>query len=133
MAHKNEELMRGADEALAKGDPSKMFGLFADDAVVHIGGRSKLAGDYKGIDQIQESFMKFMQAAGGAPEFDTHDILANDTHGVILQTLRATRGGERVEIPGLAIMNFTNGKVTEAWFNDLDPYSADPFYDGGLK
>src|SRR6266545_2767137 len=119
MAHKNEETMRRADEAMAKGDPSKMFALFAEDGVVHIGGRSKLAGDYKGIDQIQEGFGKFMQAAGGAPEFDTHDILANDTHGVIIQTLRATRGGERVAIEGIAIMNFTKGKVTEAWFNDL--------------
>jgi ketosteroid isomerase-like protein len=132
MAHKNEETMRRADEAMVKGDPSQMFAMFAEDAVIHIGGRSKLAGDYKGIQQIQESFGKFMQAAGGAPEFDTHDILANDTHGVFLQTLRTTRGGERVSIPGIAIMNFTNGKVTEAWFNDLDPYTADPFYDAGL-
>jgi ketosteroid isomerase-like protein len=132
MAHKNEELMRRADEAMGKGDPSQMFALFAEDAVVHIGGRSKMAGDYKGMEQIQESFGKFMQAVGGAPEFDTHDILANDTHGVILQTLRATRGGERIAIPGMAIMNFTKGKVTEAWFNDLDPYTADPFYDAGL-
>jgi ketosteroid isomerase-like protein len=133
MAHKNEELLRKVDEAMAKGDPSKMFAMFADDAVIHIGGRSKLAGDYKGIDQIQEGFGKFVQAVGGAPEFDTHDILANDEHGVLIQTVRATRGGERVAIQGFAILNFTGGKVTEAWFNDLDPYTADPFYDAGLK
>src|SRR6266568_2308910 len=120
MAHKNEETMRRADEAMAKGDPSQMFALFTEDAVVHIGGRSKMAGDYKGMEQIQGAFGTFMQAVGGTPEFDTHDILANDTHGVILQTIRVSRGSERIAIPGTAIMNFTNGKVTEAWFNDLD-------------
>jgi len=131
MAHKNEETMRKADAGMAKGDPSAMFAMFAPDAVVHVGGQSKLAGTYKGIDQIRESFGKFMAAVGGQPEFETHDILANDGHGVILQTLRATRGDQRMEIPGVGIMNFTGGKVTEAWFIDVDPYAADPFYDAG--
>jgi hypothetical protein len=28
-------------------------------------------------------------------------------------------------------MHFSGGKVSEAWFLDEDPYTADAWYDGG--
>lgn len=131
MANKNEEALRRADEAFQKGDMEPFWALFADDVVAHIGGRSKLAGDVKGKESLQDSFAKFMQALG-SPEILTHDILANDTHGVVLQTFRGERGNERLTTNGVGIFHFTKGKITEAWFFDEDPYTADPFYDRGL-
>lgn len=133
MAHPNEAAMRRSDEAQARGDIQGMFEPFADDVVAHIGGKSKLAGDYKGKEQLQELFGRFMQSLGDNPEFVTHDILANDTHGIMLQTFKAERGGDRITINGFAVMHFADGKVTEAWFLDEDPYAADPWYDAGLK
>jgi len=133
MAHKNEELLRKSDAAMTQGNPQPMFDLFTDDAVIHIGGRNKMAGDYKGKDQLMQTFATFMQALGENPVFETHEILANDTHGVILQSVSADRGGKHIAIPGMAIFHFEGGKVTEAWFHDVDPYTSDPWYDAGLK
>jgi ketosteroid isomerase-like protein len=132
MAHPNEETLRRVDAEMVKGNPQAMFDLFADDAIVHVGGRSKLAGDYKGKGEIQQSFGLFMQSLGDNPAMESHDILANDTHGVIMQTAIGQRGGKKTEIRGLGIMHFSGGKVTEAWFIDEDPYTADPWYDAGL-
>src|SRR5260221_7601121 len=132
MAHPNEELLRRGDAELQKGNPQAMFDMFADDAVVHVGGQSKLAGDYKGKGEIAQSFALFMQALGDNPVMESHDIVANDTHGFLLQTAKGKRGGKSIEIKGIGIMHFSGGKVSEAWFVDEDPYTADPWYDAGL-
>lgn len=132
MAHPNEEILRAQDAALARGDVPALFDTFTDDVVAHIGGRNKLSGDYKGKEQLQEVFGRFMQSMGESAQFETHDILANDTHGVVLQRVRSERGGERIEIGGVGVFHFRDGKISEAWFYDTDPYTADAWYDAGL-
>ena len=133
MAHPNEEVLRKMDEAQAKGDIDTMFSVVADDLVAHIGGRSKLAGDVKGKDALKEQFGRFMQAMGENAEFETHDIVAGDKHGFVLQSYRGDRDGKRIEVQSVGIFHFANGKINEMWFIDVDPYEADPWYDGGLK
>jgi len=133
MAHPNEEALRRADAAQASGDVQGLMAMFADDAIIHIGGRSNMAGDYKGKDQLLEVYGRFMQSLGNIEEMGTHDILANDTHGIQLQSVTAERDGERITIKSMGVMHFTDGKVTEAWFIDEDPFTADPWYDAGLK
>lgn len=132
MAHPNEELLRRQDEAQARGDVEGIFADFADDVLVHVAGRSKLSGDYKGKAQVMELFGRFMQSLGEDPVLETHDILANDTHGVVLQTYRGKRGSDTIATNGVGVFHFGGGKITEAWFIDEDPYTADPWYDAGL-
>lgn len=133
MAHPNEEALRASDAAISQGNPQPMFDLFADDAIVHIGGRNKMSGDYKGKAALMEMFGTFMQSLGENPVLESHEILANDTHGIQLNTARASRGGKSIEIQGVGIFHFNGGKISEAWFHDMDPYTADPWYDEGLK
>ena len=52
MTHNNEEVVREAYAAFDAGDFEKMASLFADDPVWHVPGRSKLAGEYRGVDVI---------------------------------------------------------------------------------
>jgi ketosteroid isomerase-like protein len=47
----------------------------------------------------------------------------------VLQTFRGTKKGKSLEMPGVSIMHMSGGKITEAWFIDQDPYTADAFYD----
>ena len=133
MAHPNEEVLRKMDEAQAKGDVDAMFSALTDDVVVHAGGRSKLSGDVKGKDALKEQFGRFMQAVGENAEFETHDIVAGDKHGFVLQTYRGNRDGKRIDIQSVSLFHFANGKINEAWLFDVDPYTADPWYDEGLK
>lgn len=132
MAHPNEKLLRELDAALSGGDIPKAFSYFADDVVAHIGGKSKLAGDYKGRDELMATFGRFMQALGEDPVLETHDIVAGDTHGFQLQTFNGKRGGQSITLNGVGIFHFANGKISEAWFLDEDPYKADPWYDAGI-
>ena len=133
MAHPNEELLRKMDEAQGSGDVEKMMSFFADDVVVHIGGRNQMSGDKKGKQELIESFGSFMQAMGEDAKFETHDIVAGDTHGFILQSFSSNKGGKPLEVNGIGIFHFAGGKISEAWFLDEDPYASDPWYDAALK
>ncbi|MGH2792964.1 MAG: nuclear transport factor 2 family protein [Actinomycetota bacterium] len=131
MAHPNEELLRKLDAAFDADDIETAFSYFADDVIAHIGGRSKLAGEYKGREELMGTFGRFMQSMGEDPKLETHDVVAGDQHGFMLQTFTGERGGERVSLKGVGIFHFSNGKISEAWFIDEDAYTADAWYDAG--
>ena len=97
MAHPNEEIARGATEALSKRDMEGFFGYQADDIVLHFPGRGPMAGEYRGKDGLAKLFQQQMEILDSPPEIETHDVLANDDHAVILNTVRATRGGQTLE------------------------------------
>lgn len=124
--HPNEKLLRDADEAMARGDMEAFMGAHADDIVIHLGGRSSLAGTYKGKDQFQEVFAKFMERT---PEytFESHDYFANDEHGVILQRSHFKRGAETLDTDDVFVCHFREGKVAEIWFVTDQPYETDAF------
>ncbi|HET7482919.1 MAG TPA: nuclear transport factor 2 family protein, partial [Actinomycetota bacterium] len=91
--HPNAARLREGYAAFASQDIEKLNEFFADDIVWHVPGRSPLAGDYKGKEEV---FGFFMKLAGLAPNFsfDVHDCLANDDHAVALLTAHGERNGK---------------------------------------
>jgi len=124
--HPNEKLLRDADEAQMEGDTEAFVGFYADDVVVHIPGKSSFAGVYKGKDQFLELFGRFMERT---PEysFESHAYLADDEHGVILQTSHYKRGDETLDSNETFVCHFREGKISEFWFLSDDPYAVDAF------
>ena len=115
MAHPNEEIARSATEALSKGDMETFLSYQADDVVVHVPGRGPMAGDHRGKDGLAQLFQQQMEILDAQPEIDTHDILANDDHFVILNPVRASRGGHMLEQHQVVVAHVREGKVTETW------------------
>jgi len=124
--HPNEKLLRDADEAQMRGDLEAFAGSYTDDVIVHVPGKSSLAGVYKGRDQFLELFGRFMERA---PEysFEPHAYFADDEHGVILQRSHYKRGSETLDSNDTFVCHFRSGKVSEFWFNSDDPYAVDAF------
>jgi uncharacterized protein len=124
--HSNEKLLRDADEAQIQGDVEKFAGFYADDVIVHIPGKSSLAGVYKGKDQFLELFERFMERT---PEysFEPHAYLADDEHGVILQRSLYKRGNETLESNDTFICHFRGGKISEFWYLSEDTEAVDAF------
>jgi hypothetical protein len=88
MTHPNVEV-RNIDQAMESGDLEKFFSYSPEDVATHIGGRSKLVGDYKGRDQLQDTFERFMEAVGPDYSFENHAYLADDEHGVVPPALHS--------------------------------------------
>lgn len=124
--HPNEQVLRDADEAQMRGDVDGFLSYMADDIVVHMPGKSALAGDYKGKDQFVEVFQHFMERA---PEysFEPHAYLADDEHGVILQRSHYRRGDETLDTNDTFVAHFRDGKIAEMWLSTDDPYGVDAF------
>src|SRR5713226_7362004 len=97
MAHPNEELMRRGYEAFLGGDLGALNDLFADDIVWHVPGRNQMAGDFAGKDAVFGQFAKLMELTGGTFKLEIHDILANDTHAVVLVRATAEHDGRKLD------------------------------------
>jgi ketosteroid isomerase-like protein len=124
--HANEQLLRDLDQAQIRGDIEAFSGFFVDDVVVHYAGKSSLAGEYKGNDQLLEMFGRFLERA---PEFtfDPHAYFADDEHGVCLQRSHYKRGNEQLDTNDVVIYHFRDDKVSEVWLLSYDEDAVDAF------
>lgn len=124
MPHPNADLLRRADEAMERGDMEEFFSYYTDDVGVHAGGNNRLAGDYKGLDQLQDLFGRFMEAMGEYT-FENHAYLADDEHGIILQRGKSVRGGQTREFNEVFVFHFRDGKISEMWYVPVDQAGVD--------
>ncbi len=128
MAHPNEDLIRRGYEAFGKGDMDTLNELFADDIVWHTPGKSPIAGDYKGKQEVFAFFGKIAELTGGTFKLEIHDLLANDEHGVVLVTSSGQRDGKRIEDNSVNVLHVQDRKVKEFWGHPGDQYATDEFW-----
>ncbi len=115
MAHPNEELLRTGYAAFAAGDLETVQALFSSEISWHNSGANALSGSYRGHEQVMTMFGRIMEVTGGTFRLDIHDILANDTHGVVLVTAHATRDGQEVSVREANVWHLADGQATEFW------------------
>ena len=127
MAHPNEQIARSATEALSKRDMETFFSLQADDVVLHFPGRGPMAGDYQGQDGMARLFQQQAQLLDAPPEIEIHDVLASEDHAVVLNRVRATKGGQTSEQQQVVVMHIEGGKITETWLQFSDQQALDEF------
>jgi len=129
MAHSNEDLVREGFAAFARGDMDALRKQYwADDIRWHVSGRSPLAGDYEGAEQVIELFARLFELTGGALSIELHDVLANDEHAVALFTARAERAGKQLTDNMVQTFHLRDGKVSEVWNQATDQYAQDEFW-----
>ena len=128
MAHPNEELIRGGYEAFATGNVPDVLSRFADDIVWHVPGRSPLAGDYRGHDEVMGFFGKLMELSNGTFRLEVHDVLATDDHAVALVKATAERNGETKSFDAAHVWHVKDGKSTEFWGLSTTPFEDDEFW-----
>ncbi|HLZ44475.1 MAG TPA: nuclear transport factor 2 family protein [Gemmatimonadales bacterium] len=120
MSHPNEEVIRAYVGAFARGDLDTAKTYLADDIVYHVGGRHPLAGDYRGKADVIGFFKMRSERTGGTFRIESHDLLANDTHGVALSKATVDRGGQQFRWNVITVYHVVGGKVTECWIHDSD-------------
>jgi uncharacterized protein len=123
--HPNVARIRDGYAAFAKGDFAVLTDLFAEDLVWHVGGRSQLAGDYRGRDAVFAFFGRLMEVTEGSFRLDVHAVLADDEHAVALVVGTASRGGRSVTDNAAHVLHMRDGKVTEYWNATTDQYAFD--------
>ena len=129
--HANASLIRDFHDALSRfyaGDDIEPVGaMLTDDVVWHVPGRSQIAGDHIGRDEVLDYFRARREMGRGIFEVDVVDVLANDSRGVLL-----ARGFER-GVPVAAwetvgIFAIEDGKIGECRLLPFDQYSFDELW-----
>lgn len=128
MTHPNEDLVRRGYAAFGSGDIPTLNGLFSDDVIWHVGGRSSITGDYKGKAEVFGFFGRLAQETGGTFRLDLHDVLANDEHAIGMVKTTGERNGRTLDDDGVQVFHIEGGKVTESWFHPGDQYASDEFW-----
>jgi uncharacterized protein len=129
-AQGNAEVMRKGYEAFSRGDMDALRNeLFTPEIVWHQGGRNQTSGDYRGTDAVLGLFGKLFQLTDGTFQVEVHDVLASEEHAVVLARVRAQRAGKTLEHGEYShVCHFQDGKLSEAWIVDVDPYELDEFF-----
>jgi uncharacterized protein len=129
-AQDNAEIIRNGYAAFSRGDMDALRNeLFTADVVWHQGGRNQTSGDYRGVDDVLALFGKLAQLTNGTFGVEIHDVLASDEHAVVLARATGERGGKSIQNGDYAhICHFRDGKLSEAWIVDVDPYGLDQFF-----
>lgn len=126
--HPNEAPIREAFAAFASGAARALPDLFSDDVVWHVAGRSPVAGDYRGAEEIFGHLDDLKERSGGTATTELHDIMANDRHAVALAHSSATRNGNSYGTVHFYVFPFREGGITEFWTHPLDQYAEDEFW-----
>jgi ketosteroid isomerase-like protein len=127
MSHPNEELVRRGYEAFATGDVDTMRQVLNPDVLWHAPGRSPLAGDYRGIEEVLGYFGRSMQTTQGTLRVGVEDVMANDRAAAVVQRTTAQRKGVSLDDLGVSVFGIQDGRVVEVWQHWGNPYAADEF------
>ena len=112
---------------LAGRDMDTLRELFDADIAYHVPGRSPLASDYRGPDEVLGLFARIFEVSGGTYQAELHDAVANDAHTVALFTARGQREGTTLEDRNVLVAHVRNGKLAEVWVFAEDLYAFDAF------
>jgi ketosteroid isomerase-like protein len=128
-AESNVETMRKGYAAFSGNDMDALRNeVFASDIVWHQGGRNQTSGDYRGTDAVLGLFGQLFELTDGTFRVEVHDILASEEHAVVLARVQAQRAGKTLQHGEYShVCHFRDGKLSEAWIVDVDPYELDEF------
>ncbi len=128
MEHPNAVLMRKVDEALLAGDFPTFLALHSEDVVMHVPGRSPLAGDHVGRQGVAAVFEHELAMLDGPPEMVPLDDLGSEDHAGALMIQRMQRRGHAYEGLQVVFARVRDGQLAEVWFRPEDQQAFDAFF-----
>jgi ketosteroid isomerase-like protein len=131
--HEHEPVERGDPRfgirSIREGDVPAVLAVFSDEITWHVPGRSPLAGDYAGHDEVVGFFQALGERSNGTFHLEVHDILDNGKDTVVvLVTEHAERNGSVLAASAVHVWRFRNGKAASFQNFDGDNYELDEFW-----
>ena len=126
--HPNAALARSWAEAFNSGDTTAMADAIADDIEWHEIGR---ADPIVGKEALAA---RFGMGSGTPPPYqitaETHDVIANDDHTIVLGKAHATKDGQTFDYRVAEIYHIKDGKIAARWAFSDDTKAINDFFQG---
>jgi uncharacterized protein len=123
------DVMRRYLEAVQRGDWETGFGFFADDIVLHVPGRSSLAGEHRGREAAEGYLHVALARAHGAQvEVELVDMLASEERVALIVRETFSRPGADVEIRRANVYRLRGDRIAEVWIFEANQYEVDELF-----
>jgi uncharacterized protein len=108
----------------AGGDQRQVSPMLAEDVVWHVPGRSALAGDHRGREEVLRYFARRRELARATLRIDVRGVIADGERAVILAGGEVEQAGARLAWGTVGIFRVARGKIAECWVipNDQDAF-----------
>lgn len=127
-AAENEALVRRIFDAFARKEGFALRGLFAEDAVWVVPGRSTMAGTYRGRDAIFRFLARLPKETDGTYGSELLDVLASRERAAALYRARGSRRGRTLELDQVLLFRIPDGLVREVLALPSDPEEFEAFW-----
>jgi ketosteroid isomerase-like protein len=120
----NEQVLREALTAILTGDEAGRNKVIAENIVTHVGGHSKLTGDWVGRGAVAR---RINELTGGRLQLEVLDVMASAAdHACGLYRMRVTCPGEEpVEWGHVNVYRIQGGQIVEVWQHFLSKADQD--------
>ena len=126
--HPNAALVRNMAESFNSGDIERLADMLADDIEWHEIGRADA------IIGKEALAARFGMGSGTPPPYqitgETHDVIANDDHTIVLAKAHATKDGRTFDYKVAEIYHMKDGKITARWAFSDDTAAINDFFGG---
>jgi ketosteroid isomerase-like protein len=126
--HHNLVLLDRGMAAFAAHDLAVLGELFSEELLWHHGGKSVLAGTYRGIDEVFELFARRAAMTGDTYSVSIESAVANDSFVTVLARVSARCGDKTLSDGQCSVYRIASGKVVEAWHMFATPEAEADLY-----
>ena len=124
MKHPNAAVLEKLYADFGSGQFDKMLAACADNATFQIAGKSQLAGKFTKADFVARYAAKVKELSN----FEVHDIMASDRHGIALTSSTFTKGAEKATSRTVHVWRFENGRPVAFYEYPRDMYQFDALW-----
>jgi ketosteroid isomerase-like protein len=128
--HANEQLIRSLFGAFGRRDLNEAVGLFAEDVVFCVPGRSGISGTYRGHAGVLEYWRRQIESTGSF-RTEVMSVELEDDHVVVSVDITAERDGTPASWRRIVDYRIDGGKIVEASVAEADQDAADAFFAAG--
>jgi uncharacterized protein len=112
----------------AGGDQEHVRTMLAEDVAWHVPGRSAIAGDYRGREEVLRYFVARRELAHATFRIVVRGVLADDERAVIFAGGQVQRDGETSAWDTVGVFRIAEVKIAECWVLPYDQYSFDEIW-----
>lgn len=124
-----EEVLAAYGAAWADGDPQRAWSFYADDVVMRLPGRGRLAGTQVGRDAVIATIEALLARTGdGSADVEVLDRLVSADRVALVVKEVVARGDEHLELRRVNIYRVRDDQITEIDIFEADQYDVDEFF-----
>lgn len=126
--HPNVHTYLAALDAFNRNDLAALREVVAADFVYRIPGRSKVAGDFHGVDGFVEALTRLREESAGTIQLIPLTVLADADNLIARAHVTARRGDRRLDTENCYAFRFVEGKVADGQVFLSEPDHVEEFW-----